>query len=217
MAVTREVTANLSNDASSPNNQSIDCTGVDTLVALVEDPVNTEGNTTGATYNSVAMTEMGRVNRGGTNRQLIIYGLHNPASGSNTLSVTRSSDSVGRFLVGAYGWAGTDTDASLTGHDESVSSASSSGATLTFGNAVGDVCMMISVSSSGGQAAGSGSTLTDSFDIISVYVSNPSPTTSENHSMTMTQTTGQLGLVGVYLTASEGGGGGQNSSFLKFM
>lgn len=207
MAISRDVTANLYNDSSSPNTQSVNCTGIDTLIAFVEDPVNTAGNCTGATYNSVAMTEMARVKRGGTNRELIIFGLHNPASGSNTLSVTRTSNAVGRFLVGAVGLSGTDTSAALTGRDQDYSSASTTLGQITLGNASGDWVGAITVSASGGQSAGGNTTLINTFDIVSMWTSNTEPTNSSSWTLNVSQTSSQMGMTGIYVPAGAGGGG----------
>lgn len=210
--VLRRLSENLSNDSTSPNTQSIDVTFVDTLFALVEDPVNTAGNTTGATIGGNAMTEMGRVARGGTNRELIIYGYHNTSlSGSQTLSVSRTSDSVGRFLVSAVGFIGTDTTSSLTGRSASSSIASTTSGSITLGNSIGDAICAISTSGSGGQAASTDTTELDAFDIVSTYVPDVEPADSASWQLNLTMTSGQLGFLGVYVPAASGGGGGGTS------
>lgn len=207
MAVARVLTVPLHNDASSPNTQNVDCTGVDTFVAVVEDPVNTAGNTFQGSYGPDALVEMARVKRGGTNRELIVYGIHNPASGVNTLSISRSSNAVGRFLVGAFGFSGTDTSSALTGRGASYSVASSTLAQITLMNAIGDAIAAISVSASGGQSAGGNTAHVDTFDIVSMWAPSTEPADAANWTLNVSQTSGQSGFIGVYVPAAPGGGG----------
>ena len=203
MAVVRELTANLYNDSSSPNTQTINCTGVDTLLVLVEDPVNTAGNTTGATFNSVALTEIGRRARGGTNRELILYGIHNPYQGSATLSVSRSSDAVARFLVGAVGLSGTDTSFTLSGAGISTAGTTGTSATLDFTNDAGAGVYFISTTASGGQTASTGTTVINTNDIVGMWVSNPAPADA-SQSCSITFTNSAYALLGVAVPAAGG-------------
>ena len=65
--------------------QSFNCASATSLIAYCEDATNTAGNTTGVTYNGVALTEIGRQSHPSDNRELTMWGVHNPSTGTNSL------------------------------------------------------------------------------------------------------------------------------------
>lgn len=199
MPIVRQVTANFYNDTTSPNTQTVDCTGVDTLIAVVENNQNVVGATNGATYNGVAMTEMGRINVAGSLYELVIYGIHNPATGSNTLSVTATSTAT-RFFVGAFGYSGTDTSAALTGRSQS-NNAGTANPSITLGNAAGDAVVGITANNNLIATAGTGTTIVDSDGRTLMLVSDPEPASSANHQLNLTVGGSNYALLGVYIPA----------------
>jgi len=186
------------------NSSSFDCNGATTLIVMCEDATNTAGNTTGVTYNGVAMTEMGRTAAPSQSRQITMWGLHNPASGANTLTATRTSSAVARFTVSAIGISGTDTSVAVTTNVQSISQTAATH-TFNFTNTADDYVFCFGKFTSGGQAASTGSTLLSTYDIISDFESNPVPG-GTNQSMTVTCTNAASCLLGAVIAQSSGGG-----------
>lgn len=113
MAIARTNSAAIANwSTSNPATASFDCSGGDFLVI----GVFTNGATSAlsATYNGVSMTQLSFFSDG-SNKNAMFY-LANPASGSNTISVTRTGGSNMSIVAAAYSGVDQTTpiDASVT-------------------------------------------------------------------------------------------------------
>lgn len=177
MSVARTAHLNMvDSSGSATNTKALDCAGGSTLVVFCENSVNTANDTTGATYNGVAMTEFMRTARPSTNRELVGYYLHNPASGSNNIVVSRNTAS-GRFVISAFAYSGTDTAQSYSEGDGNaeVATGTSATATVSFSNDGGEAVCGAGVFGSGGQAGSTDTTLVSTFDIISDFEATTIP------------------------------------------
>lgn len=206
MAVARTAHLNCANVTGTTNTQPFDCVSGDTLITPTEDAVNTAGNTTGVTYNGVSLTEIARVGRGTGDRQTCLWGIHNPSTGTNDIVASRTSSSVGRFVVSAFAYSGTDTTTNLAslgaGYVKS-SNGTATTTTLTFSNAGNEAICAMGEFQGGSQAASTGATLVSSFDIVSDFEASTLPATA-NYSMTATMASGEYAFVGVALAESSG-------------
>lgn len=105
MAIARDATSTSNGTGAGPYSSSHTCTGDDLILYVIVRTVDDAGAgssdaITGVTYNSVAMTELGKVSVTGTpspeNGTIYHYALLAPSTGANTLEITSSAslDSV---------------------------------------------------------------------------------------------------------------------------
>jgi len=105
MAIANTTSASIANwSSSNPATASFDCSGGDFLYVTLFG--NGSMSAVSATYNGVALTLLHLTADAEGNKQAVFY-LANPASGSNTLSVSRTGGSNLSIVASAY--SGTDT------------------------------------------------------------------------------------------------------------
>lgn len=100
MAIARDTFTDSQSSTSSPLTFSHTCTGVD-LVLWVTIVKNSGDLVTGVTYNGVTMTQASKFETDGS-RFIYLYYLINPATGSNTISVSFSDSSNCRGQAVSY-------------------------------------------------------------------------------------------------------------------
>lgn len=202
MAVARTAHLNLVSVSGTVNSQSFNCASATSLIAYCEDATNTAGNTTGVTYNGVALTEIGRQSHPSDNRELTMWGVHNPSTGTNSLVATRTSSAVGRFVLGAMAVSGTDTGTPIPttagSYALKANGSSTSSYTFAFSNDGNDYIAGIAKFISGGQASGTGSTLISTYDIISDYEASTLPA-GASYSFQVTGTSSNFAGIAVAL------------------
>ena len=119
------------------------CTGSDLyLIVAVSMDVNNGESVTGVTYNSISMTKLVDITHSGNRIYSSLWGLVNPATGSNTVLVSTTFSGAGKS-----GGAASFTDVHQTTSEGTPQSAEGSGAT----------------SSTLGVASGSGEIVVDNF------------------------------------------------------
>lgn len=148
---------------------------------------NTSGLSS-VTFGGNAMTLIGSKQDSGSNI-VYLYVILSPASGSNTVSVTRSATTGAMFVMStSYSGASQTTTADAT------TSGNATGTSLTGTlTTIADNCWTIMVASAanGSQAAGSGSTRrVDSGGFQGLYDSNAAKTPAGSTSMTVTSSNG---------------------------
>lgn len=214
MVVTRVAQLSTASVTGTTHTRALDCAGGSTLIVAVEDATNTAGNTTGVTYAGVAMTELGRIAAPSQNRQITLWGLHSPASGSNNIIATRTSAAVGRFTMSAVALSNTDTGVALT-TDVVSASATSSSKTFNFTNDTNAYIFAFGKFLSAGQSAGTGASLLSTYDIVSDFEAS---SVSTNHALTVNFTSSGYCMLGLSVAGTGGGGPtSTNSAFLAFM
>lgn len=132
------------------------CSGTDRLLIVVLTARGGASDTiSGVTYNGVAMTRIRAKDHSSSTEWIYIYALLNPATGSNTVSVTKSASNVSYW--GAVSYTGVDQSQTLTAiTGESTSNVIS--LTSTVDNSAMFVWVQNSVNTVG---ASTGSTLID--------------------------------------------------------
>lgn len=160
------------------------CTGSNLYLFVVVE-VGSSGSCTGVTYNSVSMTQL--VTRTfNTTRKQYIFGLVNPSTGSNTVSISYTVAST------CYGAA-----VSFTGVVQSnpTITGGASGNTLSLTSTV-DNSAMITMTGDNVTAAGTGSTSLSINNGVSMMKSNPLLITpAGSKSMTMTGGDSCVGVI----------------------
>jgi hypothetical protein len=203
MAIARTAHLNIvDSSGSATNTQSFNCSGGTTLIVFSENSVNTANDTTGATYNGVAMTEFARIPRPSTNRELVGWYLHNPTTGSNNIVVTRNTAS-GRFVISAFAYNNSNTSASYVEGDSNAKATNGTGttATLSFTNDGNEATCGFGIFASGGQAGGTDTTLVSTFDIFSDFEGTTLPA-GANDSLIATLTSSTWAFIGISVKES---------------
>lgn len=170
MAVALDTSAKFSNSGSTTVGGAYTCTGTNlVLVAYTLDAVGDGTNTTGVTYNGVAMTQVRLTTTNGGDATIGCWVLPGPATGSNTLTASRTTGTasftiLAESLTGCDQTAGTgclDTDSGggLKYVQGDVGGASTSNST-TFGiSTTGSYALLGSWSGRSGLAASTGATV----------------------------------------------------------
>lgn len=180
-AIATDATATGSYGAS-PRTWTHTCTGSD--LAIFESSFSFGSGST-ASYNSVALTNLGGYQYNGTPRYGKLNYLLNPATGANTMSITPSGDGIG-VSVSYSGVKQTgQPDAAI--NTQTSNSASSLTATVTV-TASGSWLMMGTICEGAALTAGSGATLRKegSNVAVSFFDSNGAPGTG-SQSMTVNE------------------------------
>ena len=186
------------------------CTGSDRILIVTDNEEADPVTITGVTYNSVAMTLIATsagVASAGISQ---LWYLINPASGANTVTVTRTA-TANRLVGGSSSYTGAkqsgQPDANTT---EAVSSVTSNAVTVTT---IADNCWTVAGldTSAGGVTAGAGTTLrqavTDGSAILDSNAAiTPAGSTSLSYNMTSGNTTVVMASIAPAVAAAAGGG-----------
>lgn len=154
MAIARDAVSNGGALGASPKAFNHTCTGSN-LILFVSVFCLANSTTTSVTYNGVSMTQIGTQNTTGDGYAVFIFYLINPATGSNSVSITTSSGTttgVAHSYTGAKQSAQPDANGTTT-----ATAATSITGTLTT---IADNCWMVLAASNEivALAAGTGST-----------------------------------------------------------
>ncbi len=185
MSISLDTTGSNSNGGTSPLSFSYSTSGSDrNLFVAATGAISASNSITGITYNSIALTKIAEV-RIPSDRWISLWHLVNPASGSNTLSVSSdTTDYIGAAVVSYDGvlQSGSIIDAITTNTGTSITSLTTSVTTIA------DNCWTILCAETpgGATAAGTGSNLliTLSPDL---YDSNGPKTPAGSTSMQVTR------------------------------
>lgn len=197
MAVTYDSSAN-GNANSTTLSFNHTCAANATLYVgvMTNDPTTVSG----VTYNSVAMTAQGTpFNDGGNNFKLSVFKLLNPASGTNSVSVTISSS--GTFRAVSVSYTGSDTLSQPNAASTNTANTTTISTTTT---STVDNCLQIGfgISDSTGQTAGANTTQRNTNasngQTIGVYEKNAVTTPAGASTITFTPSiSGGLGFYGM--------------------
>lgn len=200
---------------SSPATASFTCTGTDRILFVA---VMTGGGgsaaPSAATYNGVAMTELGTVTDADGNKNTLLY-LVAPATGSNTISITRGGGT--RMSIVAASYTGVDQttpiDDSSTDAGQSSTASSFTSSAVTVGSAdnwlIGSFRDVTKVAYSSSDVSQRIASITVEEEI---WDSNATVSTG-SQTVTYTSTGGQIhGHTLISLAAAGGGGGGGGSA-----
>jgi len=160
---------------------AFDCLGWDTILVCSENAVNTANDTTGVTYNGVAMTEIWRLWRPAQSREITMWGLHSPASGSNNVVITRTTSSSLRLTGASIAFSWTDTWKAIpTAEDDYAKTLSntSTSISITLANEADCAVYAVWVFGSWSQSASTWATLLSSVDIVSDFEASTFPATA---------------------------------------
>lgn len=102
------------------------CTGSDRALLVGWYEFSSTATVTAVTYNGVSMTELGQVAADGTGGKVYLYGLANPASGANNVSITHSGSK--QCFASAASYTGVDQ---TTPFPDTATTGNNSGNTLT--------------------------------------------------------------------------------------
>lgn len=204
-------------DASSSTSDTFAVTvgGSDDLL-VVDIETFTHGNiVSGVTYNGVSMSQ----NAAGSiiassNRNTYQYYLASPATGSNNLVISYSTNTTVHATASTYTGANTSSPLDI-GNRQLVANASST-ATFTL-TTTEDDCLMIGSLGENDQTSMSTNTtlIRDSGALVTARTTANVNTGSNSIGWSIGYSTTRYGVVGAYKSAA--GGGGVNSNFLAFM
>lgn len=216
MSITRDAVTAISTggNTSTSYNYNHTCTGTN-LCLLVGVADNSGDSVTSVTYNSVAMTQLGKVARNVAGPELYIYGLLNPATGLNNVFITRSN-STSDITSGAVSYTGVKQsglpDASGTANSLASTSVTKSITTI----AANAIAVAWAGGSGGGQGAGTGSTSLSTGGADILLESSTFPIVSPgSYSMTATFALGNNGIIVVSLAPAPSTATGNFFMFMK--
>ena len=212
MAIARDATSGAAL-GTSPNAGNHTCSGSDRILI-----VGTKGSTTyasGVTYNGVAMTRITDVTSGVGEYNLSLWYLIAPASGTNSISATVSSGTVGWTAV-SY------TDISQTGNPDATNSGTAaSGTSHTVSvTTLTDNSWVVGYFSSAAAtlAASTGITfVVAQANNVALGDSNGPKTPAGSYSMTVTSGSGTFAGIVAALKPVGGGGGGTSYQYLTLL
>jgi hypothetical protein len=166
------------------------CTGSNRIL-FVSCMSNTSDDLTGVTYNSVSMTQVGKIQLPSSGRWQYLYYLIAPATGSNTITVTASGTT---FLQGT---ATSYTGAKQSGQPDSSNTNSGTSTSITASTTVvASNCWLVMGSGDnvGGESAGAGTTLRNSTNGNAISDSNATVSTG-SQSLALTISSGRWGAI----------------------
>lgn len=155
MAIATDATSSAQASATSVTATHVN-TGSDLLTTAGIWVQRTTDDLTDVTYNAVSMSQMGHLDGGSSFEQVHLYGLLNPATGSNSLTLTKTNADLGYVIGSSY------TGVSQSGlPDASDTSSVASGTSLTSTvTSIADNCWTVMMSkATANQTAGTGTTL----------------------------------------------------------
>lgn len=146
------------------------CSGSDRYLTVPAYDVTVGDTVTGVTYNGVAMTQLSKATRGANNRYIYMYGLVAPDTGTHDVVITRTG-TTSVLMGGAISYNNVNQSTPTDGTDTdngNVSTITSTIVTTVDNCAIVGVCIY----ASGSQAAGTGTIVLSSNDIVSALQSD---------------------------------------------
>jgi hypothetical protein len=176
------------------------------LVGVSYDDFTFSTVTLSATYNGVAMTSLGAVNSNNNTAGFIqLFALASPSTGSNTVTVTRTSGSVAGMLGGSMSYTGSTGVPTAT-----TAAGSSTTPSITVTSNVGDMAAAFMCDGQGFTAANQTLRYRRNDNTVTASGNIQGEDAAGAASVTLTGTTATSdwwGAIGVNIAASGGGGG----------